>query len=222
MKSNAMCLILLSGTTLCPAVLLAQADPMIPPASQTQQPNRSPQTPTSLPSMGDSTGNPSNTVQGMKDNMFLRKAAEGDIAEIQLGKLAAQKASSQDVKDFGQKMVDDHTKLNNDMAPIADSMGVMLPKKMSKDDQAEYDKLNGMSGDDFDKEYLACMVKDHHEALREFRVEAISTSDPTLRAVVDKGTDVIRVHMITVDKLARAKGVPIPGHSSNRTPQPSS
>jgi putative membrane protein len=212
MKSDAVCVILLgAATALCPAVLVAQSDPMIPPASQTQQPNRPGQTPTSTPSMQDSIGHPNDTAQEMQDKMFLRKAAEGGLAEVQLGKLAAEKASSQEVKDFGQKMVDDHTKLNNDMAPIADSMGAMLPKKMAKGDQAEYDKLSGMSGDDFDKEYLAYMVKGHHEDLREFRLESVRTSDPTLKAVVDKGAVVIREHMVMVDKLARAKGVPTPG-----------
>jgi putative membrane protein len=210
------------ATVLFPAALLAQGDPLAVPSAQTQQPNRAPQTPTSLPSMQDSTGSPNDTAQEMKDKMFLRKAAEGGLAEVQLGKLAAEKGGSQDVKDFGQKMVDDHTKLNNDMAPIADSRGVMLPRKMVKGDQAEYDKLNGMSGDDFDKEYLAYMVKDHHEDLHEFRVEAVSTSDPTLKAAVDKGAGVIHEHMVMVDKLARAKGIPTPGHGGNKPAPPSS
>jgi putative membrane protein len=212
MKSDVLRVAFLGVAVLCSSSLLAQSDPLSVPASQTQQPNRSPQTPTSLPSMQDSSANPSYTAQEMKDKMFLRKATEGGLAEVQLGKLAAEKASSQDVKDFGQKMVDDHTKLNNDMAPIADSMGVMMPKKMAKGDQAEYDKLNGMSGDDFDKEYVAYMVKDHHEDLHEFRVEAVGTSDPTLKEAVDKGAVVIRSHMIMADKLARAKGIPVPSH----------
>ncbi len=111
----------------------------------------------------------------MQDKMFLRKAAEGGIAEVKLGQLAAQKASSEDVKAFGQKMVDDHTKLNLEIAQVADSMGVMLPKSMNKEDQAEYDKLNALSGNDFDIEYLTFMVKDHHQDLHEFRIEAASS-----------------------------------------------
>ncbi len=152
----------------------------------------------------------------MKDKMFLRKAAAGGMAEVQLGELATQKAGAQDVKDFGQKMVTDHTALNNEMAPIADSMGVTLPKKFSKEDQAEYDKLNAMSGDDFDKEYVSFMVKDHHQDLREFRTEAASTSDPTLKAAVDKGSKVIYAHMTMIDKMAREKGIATPGHNGGR------
>lgn len=149
-------------------------------------------------------------AQTMKDKMFLRKAAAGGMAEVQLGRLAADKASSPDVKAFGQKMVVDHTALNNDMKPIAEQMGVMLPKKIKPADQAEYDKLSGMSGDDFDKEYLTYMVKDHHEDLREFRAEDSTVQDPTLKAAVDKGYQVIREHTQMVDKLAKDKGLPVP------------
>jgi len=164
--------------------------------------------------MQDSTGISSEPIDTMKDKMFLRKAVQGGLAEVQLGQLAAQKASSQDVKDFGQKMVTDHTAFNNEMATVADSLGVMLPKKLSKEDQAEYDKLNAMSGDDFDKEYLAFMVKDHHKDLREFRMESVSASDATLKAIVDKGSKVIYEHMRMVDKLARDKGIPMPSRPS--------
>ncbi len=156
-------------------------------------------------------------AQTMKDKMFLRKAAAGGMAEVQLGRLAADKAGSPDVKAFGQKMVVDHTALNNDMKPIAEQMGVMLPKKIKPADQAEYDKLSGMSGDDFDNEYLTYMVKDHHEDLREFRAEDSTVQDPTLKAAVDKGYQVIREHTRMVDKLARDKGLPVPERHGGAT-----
>jgi putative membrane protein len=160
--------------------------------------------------------------QTMKDKMFLRKAGEGGLAEVQLGQLAAQKASSQEVKDFGQKMVTDHTQLNNEMALIAQSMGVKVATKLSKEDQAEYDKLNGLTGDDFDKEYLSFMVKDHHKDLREFRSESQSASDPTLKVAVDKGVKVIYEHTQMVDKLAKDKGITMPGRGGNRSQTPPS
>jgi putative membrane protein len=211
---------LVGAALFSPALLVAQSDPMSPPATQTQ-PTRPQQFPSSS-SMQDSAPNSGDVGQIMKDKIFLRKAAQGGIAEVKLGQLAAQKGSS-DVKAFGQKMVDDHTKLNNDMAPIADSMGVRLPKDLSKEDQAEYDKLNGLSGNDFDVEYLSFMVKDHHKDQREFRQEAISTTDPTLQTAVANGAKVIHEHTVMVDKLAREKGVPVPQHGGNKTaPAPTS
>ncbi len=159
----------------------------------------------------DSTGAMGTTAQEMRDKMFLRKAAAGGLAEVQLGQLAAQKSQSPEVKAFGEKMVADHTALNEEIKPIADSMGVMLPKKITKEDQAELDKLNALSGADFDTEYLTFMVKDHHADLREFREEARSATDPTLQEAVTKGEKVIREHTRMVDKLAQDKGIAIPG-----------
>src|ERR1700760_3860599 len=193
MKLRHLGTVLLGTLTLSPALLLAQFDPAAIPASQTQ-PNRPQQQQPSTMSMQDSAPNSGDVGQAMEDKIFLRKAAEGGIAEVKLGQLAAQKGSSDEVKAFGQKMVDDHTKLNNDMAQVADSLGVMLPKSMNKEDQTEYDKLNGLSGNDFDVDYLSFMVKDHHKDLHEFRMGAASHADPALHDEVVKAAGVLHDH----------------------------
>ena len=193
-------LILCIAAALSPQVALAQVDP----GSPNQQPNQT----RSIP---DSTSIPGDSAQEMQDRVFLRKAAEGGLAEIQLGKLATERASADDVKAFGQKMVDDHTRLKDSMAPIAESKGVALPRKMNKADQAEYDKLGTLSGEAFDKEYIAYMVKNHHADLRDFRIESASTNDPELKVAVDKAASAIRDHMVLADKLAHEKGIQAPG-----------
>ena len=210
-KFTPICVALFSATAaLTPMALHAQADPMTPPASSTQ-PNMPNQRPAAATSMQDASGDSGATGQTMKDKMFLRHSAEGGIAEVQLGQLASQKASSEDVKAFGQKMVTDHTTLNNQMQSVADAMGVRLPKKMAKSDQAEYDKLSALSGSEFDTEYLTFMVRDHHKDLRAFREEAQSASDPALKDAVTKGEKVIEEHTMMVEKLATQKGVQLPG-----------
>ena len=191
--------------------LFGQSTMTQPPASQTQ-PNQPGHVSPPTTSMQDSSGAPSDTAQQMKDKMFVRNATQGGIAEIELGKLAADKGASEEVKAFGQKMVEDHSKLNEAMARLADSIGARMPKKMRKDQQSIYDKLKSLSGEEFDKEYIACMVRDHHADLREFRMEASSTNDPDVQETVDKAAHVIREHMITIDKMARARGIPMPGH----------
>ena len=220
MKLRCVYSIFVGPVILCPGLLFAQFDPTSVLMSQAQ-PIRPPQQIPSTPSAQDSAPNSGDVGQVMEDKMFLRKAAEGGIAEVKLGQLAAQKASSDDVKAFGQKMVDDHTKLNNQMAQVADSLGVMLPKSMNKEDQAEYDKLKGLSGNDFDMEYLSFMVKDHHKDLHEFRIEAASRADQTLHDAVVQAETIIHDHTVMVDKLARAKGIPIPAHGAHKpTPAP--
>jgi len=220
---------------LCPVALFAQAEPgslpeqmapqQISQLRQGQQvPSNQPQPglgqQTAMPSMQESVGNTGDSTQVVKDKMFIRQAAEGGIAEIQLGQLAAQKGGSDDVKAFGQKMVEDHTALNKEIEDVADSAGVMLPKRMNKTSQAEYDKLNGLSGDAFDTEYLTYMVKGHHQDLREFRMESATTQNPALRETVVKAQRMIHGHMVMVEELAKNKGIEVPGRRRNKPAPP--
>jgi putative membrane protein len=206
---------------LAPSVLLAQVDPNagspIAGPQGGQAGMSTVQTGMSNPgtaagnssSMRDSLGAPGETGQQMADKQFVRTATEGDIAEIKLGTLAVQKGSP-DVKAFAQKMVDDHTAISKDMGAVADSLGVMLPKKLSKDDQAEYDKLNGLSGKDFDTEYILYTAKAHRQDLHDFRMEAAVASDPGLEAEVVKASTAMRDHMQAITKLATDEGVTLP------------
>ena len=161
-------------------------------------------------SMQDSSQNGSVTddFQGTKDKMFVRKVSETGYAQVQLGQLAVQKASSPDVKKLGQKMVDDHKQLAADMAPVSDEYGVREPTKLAKADQEEYDKLNALSGADFDKEYLAYTLKDHRQDLGAFHREQKTTRDPALQDALASGVKVIAEHLYAVNQLALANGVP--------------
>ena len=219
MKLSRRCTVLLGMAIMSPSLVFAQFDPM-PPSTSQIQPNRS-QTPS--PATQDSGPNSGDVGQVMQDKMFLRKVAEGGLAEVKLGQLAAKKGSSDDVRGFAQKMVDDHTQMNNDVARLADAMGVMLPKEMNKEDQAEYDKLSALSGNDFDIEYLTFMVKDHHKDLHAFRIEAASPTDPALHDEVVRAEGVVHEHTVMADKLARTKGVPVPVHGQHpaHAPAPS-
>lgn len=197
-------------------VSFAQADPMgqVPGQNQGNQPGR-PTPPT--PSMMDSSGAPNESPQQIKDKMFVHEAIEGGLAEIALGNLAAEKSTNDDVRAFGKRMVEDHTKLNQQLAQVADTIGARAPKKMGKDQQAQYDKLAALSGDDFDREYITLMVKDHHEDLHEMRVEARTTQDADLKTVLGDGAPIIRDHMVSADRMAHERGIPMPGHHHRPT-----
>jgi len=158
-------------------------------------------------------------TQQEKDKMFVRKASEGGLAEVQFGQLAVQKAQNPDVKAFAQKMVDDHSMLNDKMKPVAEQLGVTPASRLNKKDQAEYDKLSGLSSADFDKEYVSDMVADHHKDLREFRQEAATAADPQLKETVAGGEKVIAEHNRMADHLAQQIGVAVPGRL-NPTVQP--
>ena len=141
------------------------------------------------------------------DKMFVRKALQGGMAEVQLGQLAQQKSSNDEVKQFGQKMVDDHTKLGDDLKPIAEQMNVKVPDAPSKKDQATMAKLQALNGDAFDKAYIKDMVKDHETDQKEFKQEASSTSNPDLKQAATHGEEVITEHLQMIRQIAQKNNV---------------
>jgi putative membrane protein len=97
----------------------------------------------------------------MADTRFMKAAAEGGLAEVALGQLAVEKASSSDVKKFGQRMVDDHSKANDQLKQLASQKKVDLPQGLSAKDKATKASLEKLSGEQFDQAYMKGMVKDH-------------------------------------------------------------
>jgi putative membrane protein len=128
------------------------------------------------------------------DKKFLAMAAQSDQNEIALSQLAEQKATNPAVQAFAKKMVTEHTQLSKSMAPFAQEWGITPPAGPDADHQKELDKLNGLSGADFDKEYIDQMVTDHAKALSAFTTEAKDTKDVKFRAVVLQGKTVVAAH----------------------------
>ncbi len=206
--------VLIAAGFFAPQALIARAqnDPMAPPTSNTQ-PNQ-PQQQQPGGGMQDSTGGADANAGLIRDKLFLRKAAEEGIVDVELGKLAAEKGSTADVKAFGQKMVDDHTDLNQQIAMVADQMGFRLPKAISNAGKAEYDKLKTLSGPDFDKEYVTYMSKANHEAFRDYRTESTSATNENVKELIGKAAPMIREHSMAIDKIGRDEGIVLPGRRS--------
>lgn len=142
------------------------------------------------------------TTRMISDSTFAREAAEGGIAEVKLGQLAEEKGSSQEVKDFGKRMVTDHTKANDQLKADASKEKFTLPTEMSKRDQMTYDRLSKLSGSAFDRAYARDMVRDHRADVAEFLKESKNgkqewTKDfalqtlPTLREHLKQAEDVM-------------------------------
>lgn len=155
-------------------------------------------------SMGQMQAQQNASASSMQDKAFARKALEGGMAEVQLGQLASQKGSSEEVKQFGQKMVQDHTQMGDQMKPIAEQLGVHPPDHISKKDQELLAKLQGMSGTEFDNAYAAAMVKDHKKDLSDFKQEADMTQNPQLKQAAQQGAQVISEHLHMAEQLNKA------------------
>jgi putative membrane protein len=140
------------------------------------------------------------TKQIAADHAFMMAAARGDMAEVDLGKLAVQKASSEDVKKFGQRMVDDHSKANDKLEAIAREQHVTLPDTLSAQDKALQARLDKLSGEAFDRAYMSAMVRNHREDVKAFMHEEKVGANPAVKTFASDTLPMLQAHL----KLARS------------------
>jgi putative membrane protein len=106
------------------------------------------------------------------DRTFVKQAIEGDLAQIQIGRLAQQRGTSEKVKQFGQRLEADHSAYLEKTKPLAGSLGLTPPAAPNANQKATYDKLSRLSGKAFDRTFAKQMLKDHKKDIKEFRRES--------------------------------------------------
>jgi putative membrane protein len=181
-----------------PPTLNPPAQPTPQPRPGTTQPP-SPNPPsTEAPRLG-SGGDQSTKKETSADQAFAMGAATGGLAEVELGKLVADHASSPDVKKFGQRMVDDHGKANEELASILTQKSMTPPTTLKGKEKSTYDRLAKLNGAAFDRAYMSDMVKDHEKDVKEFERESTSGKDPDLKAFAGKTLPTLQDHL----KMAR-------------------
>ena len=144
--------------------------------------------------------------QSSSDNEFVTKAAGGGLAEVQLGQFAAQKASNPDVKQFAQKMVDDHSRANDELKNVASQKNVTLPTDLPPEEQQLRDRLQNMSGQEFDRTYMRHMVQDHVKDVAEFQREATRGQDSDVKQFASKTLPVLQQHLKMARQVASKVG----------------
>lgn len=165
-----------------------------------------------------SMGNPGTTPstapnsQDYAAQAFVSQAIEGDDAEVQLGQLAEQKGQTADVKEFGQKMVADHTQINAKlMEPVAKQLGSSVPKGPSKKEKKEIAKMQGLSGQQFETAYIQMMVTDHQKDLKNYKDEADSAQNPMVKQAAQEAATVVQKHLQLIEQIAKDHNVPVAG-----------
>jgi len=136
------------------------------------------------------------------DIRFMREAAQGGMAEVRLGQLAVRRASSERVRRFGQRMIDDHSKANDELRDLAARKGVTLPATFGAAHRAMYDRLARLHGAAFDAAYIRNMRMDHQEDVSAFRTESNAGRDPDVRQFASKTLPIIREHYRMVSDMA--------------------
>jgi putative membrane protein len=130
-----------------------------------------------------------------EDRDFATKAAQGGLIEVRLGELAQQQAKSTEVKDFGQRMVEDHGQANDKLKQIAEPKGIELPQDLSEDAQATQKELQGKSGAEFDEAYMDEMVRDHEDDVAAFEDYVENAKDPELRSFAEEILPTLKEHL---------------------------
>ncbi|HEY1262938.1 MAG TPA: DUF4142 domain-containing protein [Terriglobales bacterium] len=152
----------------------------------------------------DATGKSSAGVTAA-DARFMKAAAHGGLAEVELGQLAVQKASSNDVKQFGQRMVDDHGKANDQLKELAAQKKVDLPQDLSAKDKATKAELEKLSGEQFDRVYMNHMLKDHKKDVAEFQHESKMAHDPDVKNFASQTLPTLQEHLKQAQSIVPAE-----------------
>lgn len=129
------------------------------------------------------------------DKNFMVKAAQGGMGEVLLGRLAQAHAGRAGVKQFGKRMVTDHTKANTELMHVAAKQGVTLPTGPGAEEQAAKARLARLSGTAFDKAYVSDMVEDHEKDVADFKNEAATGKDPAVKALAAKTLPMLQMHL---------------------------
>lgn len=134
------------------------------------------------------------------DQQFAEKAAHGNALEVELGTLAQEQAESEDVKEFGQKLVEDHSQAQEELAKAATEMGIELPEGLDAKGEEMKQKLSQLSGSDFDRAYMEEMVSDHKKDIAAYEAFAEQAESP-VQAYAMETLRTLRAHREMAEKL---------------------
>jgi len=129
------------------------------------------------------------------DQAFIKEAATGGLMEVELGRLAAEKASNAEVKQFAQRMVDDHGKANQQLSTIAQQKSVQVPTELTGKAKADHDRLSKLSGEQFDRAYMQLMVQDHRKDVGEFRKQSTKAKDADVKSFASQTLPTLEDHL---------------------------
>lgn len=138
-----------------------------------------------------------------QDRTFLRKAHQGNLAEIQAGQAAQDMGASQAVRELGAKLISDHTKMDDDVSRVAKQVGVDLPDKPSADQRRQLGEVAGMSGEAFDRAWLTTQIAGHRQSLANGAKELRKGSSPEVKQLATDAKPIVQTHL---DLLLKAKG----------------
>jgi len=177
------------------AALTAQQPPSQQPPPQAPRPPTQHQAPATHEAAESASG----------DRAFVMNMANAGMGEVELGKLAVKNGASQDVKSFGQRMIDDHTKAGDELKAIADRKNIQWPTMLDAKHKALHDKLAAQTGQAFDRAYIDAMISGHKKVASELRTESKSGKDPDVKQWAEKTLPTVEEHLKLAQDASRMK-----------------
>src|SRR6185437_15140493 len=132
---------------------------------------------------------------------FSQDAAAGGMMEVELGKIAEKNSATQSIKDFGKMMVDDHSKINDELKGLASKKNVSLPSTVTSDQQKDIDKLSKETGKDFDKDYVSMMIDDHKKDIAAFKKAGDKIQDADYKDFIMKALPTLQKHLDAIEAI---------------------
>jgi len=204
-----------------PAASPQPATPQNNPANSPQNnPAQNPSSPNPAPAPAQTAAAKNNTSFSDFDKKFIQKVSADGVGEVQLGQLALQKAASDDVKKFAQRMIDDHTKANQQLQQIASASGVPIAQQPNAGIENVKQQLSAVSGQAFDQYYMAIMLQGHDNAVAEFMHENQVGQNTDLKNFASSTLPVLDEHLNTVRTIINAQNSP--ARASTPPSQPAS
>lgn len=159
--------------------------------------------------LGAMAQNPSKEKSRMnqQDKDFAKLAAQANRGEIEIGTLAQQKASNDAVKEFGKRMVEDHTNAGHELRNWSAQTNFMLPTGITADDSSTKSSLSSESGTQFDRKYMQSQLKDHKQVIAAFEKEIQDGQDPQLKQIAAKILPVLQDHVRLAEDVAGKLGM---------------
>jgi len=151
----------------------------------------------------DTTSKMATTGNAVTDDIrdFAQKAATGGMMEVELGNIAQKNSSTQQIKDFGKMMVDDHSKANQQLKDLASVKNINLPTLVTSDQQQDIDKLSKKTGADFDKAYVSMMIDDHKKDIKEFKDAEGKAKDADIKNFISNTLPVLQKHLDAIQAI---------------------
>ena len=192
-----------------PGNVATQNPPVVTPNPPVTTQNPTAQNPTQNPTPNPAATNQNANVRGniRADGEFIRDATADNALEVDLGQLALHKARSSAVKEFGQRMVADHSNLQNQWVSMASNNGMKLKPSYGKNHKKKLTRLQKLSGDAFDREYMKTEIKNSQDYLEYFQKEGRATNSAPVQSMVSTELPILQQHVNLARQVGSGVGV---------------